>query len=197
MEVVSERISDDITDIRGGIGVLGLSNKKVTLVEHSEEWKIDFEKEAKKLQCLLGELAIDIQHVGSTSIPGMIAKPIIDIAIAVEKVQSFAKVKHILCTEGYFWIESAGSKDRLFFAKGEEANRTHNIHVELYGGESWRYHIEFRDFLIAHAEYALEYCNLKKKLAQKYKDERLKYTESKDKYIKNVLEVANLNKNEF
>ena len=46
MEVVSERISDDITDIRGGIGVLGLSNKKVTLVEHSEEWKIEFEKEA-------------------------------------------------------------------------------------------------------------------------------------------------------
>ena len=136
---------------------------------------------------LLRPVIVDIEHVGSTSIPGCYAKPIIDIAIGVRDKYDMEKVKSLLLLAGYYHNENAGAEDRLFFAKGEAENRTHNIHVEIYGGISWRYHMDFRRILTNNPTEVKTYSDLKRELQRKFENNRTEYTKSKDNYIKDVL----------
>lgn len=175
-----------------GDNLLGLSNKKVLLTNYSGEWKEEYKKEAQQLSQLLVKWDVHIQHIGSTSIPNICSKPIIDIAVGVKSEDDMQEIKELLIKKGYNYCPNAGSIDRFFFAKGEEQCRTHNIHVEIYGGISWQNHIVFRDYMINHPEIATEYSCLKRILAKRYENERKKYTEAKDNFIKNILEISNL-----
>lgn len=167
--------------------MIGLSNKKVLLVEHSDDWMHYYEVEAHKLKKLLKGCYVSIQHIGSTSILNLWAKPIIDIAIGVSSEKMMVKVKNLLILHGYNYCKNSGDIDRLFFAKGGAENRTHNIHVDIFEGRSWHNHIDFRDFMNNNPEYVKLYSELKKNLAIKYKDDRIKYTEAKDDFIQGVL----------
>jgi GrpB-like predicted nucleotidyltransferase (UPF0157 family) len=167
--------------------MLGLSNKKVILVEYDEMWKEEYIREEQKLKKILRKFDIHYEHVGSTSVPGMISKPIIDVAIGVPDINTCYQVKDMLIDAGYYFREHAGDMDRLFITKGNENCRTHNIHIEIYGGDSWNNHILFKQQLISNPDYAKEYSRLKKILAQKYENNRLEYTKSKDEFIKGVL----------
>lgn len=178
--------------MKKGGSLLGLSNKKVFLTNFSDEWKEEYEKEARRLRKLLGKWDVHIQHIGSTSIPNMCSKPIIDIAIGVKTENDMQEIKELLIKKGYNYCSDAGSIDRSFFAKGEEQCRTHNIHVEMYGGISWQNHIMFRDYMIDHPEVAMEYGCLKRTLAKMYGNERKKYTEAKDDFIKSILKNQNI-----
>lgn len=167
---------------------MGLASNKVELVSYSEEWNKLFQTEKKILKKILGKNAKKIIHIGSTAIPQMIyAKPIVDIAIGVEDYEYLEIVKDLLLKQNYYHNPTAGSFDRLFFAKGEYDNRIFNIHVEVVNGTSWKNHVMFKQILIDFPEYVHKYCDIKRKLAQHYPNDRLKYTEGKNDFIQRVL----------
>lgn len=169
---------------------MGLKRTDVVLSEPTNEWKEEFEKQKKVLEGIFKEDLIDIQHVGSTAIPGLKAKPIVDIAVAVNKLEDVLKYVDALNEVGYEFRGNAGVEGRYFFAKGDAENRTHYLHTEPINSSNWETHIFFRDYLIEHPELIKEYENLKVELALKYPEERSKYTAGKNDFITGVLEKA-------
>lgn len=167
--------------------MIGLKRGTVKLVPYNPKWKGSFEKEKKRLQKALGDLVIGIEHVGSTAIPGIFAKPVIDIAIMVKSIKSPAKLIKLLENLGYEYKQDDDVPGRLFFTKGPENKRTHYIHVVKLKSGEWKNLILFRDYLLKSKEAVRQYNKLKKKLAKSYAQDRKLYTSGKDKFIKTVL----------
>lgn len=170
--------------------MLGLKKDVVELMPYDENWAKEFELEKKRLQKILGKTALDIQHVGSTSIPGLIAKPILDIAVAVENVSELRRLIGVLEKAGYDVKDSINELGEILARKGTPDMRTHYIHIEVINGLFWNNHILFRDYLISHPEYIKKYENLKKEMLERYKNERKLYTAAKNDFIESVLNLA-------
>ena len=158
----------------------------VELKDHSSRWKGLFEVEMAFIGQALGPLAISIEHVGSTAVPGMRAKPVIDILVTVERLR-LEDVEKGLEAMGYVHVPMDDA-ERLFFRKGMP--RTHHLHLVRHGGEEHRKHVLFRDRLIAHPEEAAEYQRLKEDLAQRFREDRQAYSEGKDDFIAKILDRA-------
>ncbi len=146
---------------------LGLKRKKVELTSYKPIWKRLYKKEEKLLLKTLGKDILDIQHIGSTSVPGVKSKPIIDIAVGVKSLKIGKKFIGPLKKMGYEYRGNAGVRGRLFFAKGGRNNRTHYLHVEKLNSKNWKNHIIFRDYLRSHKKAVREYKKLKETL-EKY-----------------------------
>jgi GrpB-like predicted nucleotidyltransferase (UPF0157 family) len=131
---------------------------------------------------------LDIQHVGSTAIPGLGAKPIIDIMVAISELADVEKCIGPLATLGYEFRGEAGIPGRLFFGKGSP--RTHNLHRVEGQGDFWRDLILFRDFLRTHPDEASRYYELKRRLAARFGADREAYAEGKTGFIESVLARA-------
>lgn len=170
--------------------IIGLQRKKVRLFSYNPIWKKLYEEDAKLLRSVIGKYILDIQHVGSTSIPGAKAKPIIDIAIGVKKLKNGEKCIKPLKQLGYEYKHDAGIRGRHFFAKGSEKNRTHYIHIVKLNGRFWKNCIFFRDYLRKYKKAVKEYNELKEKLAKKYKDDRDTYTAQKGSFIRGIIKRA-------
>lgn len=168
--------------------------KKVKLLSYNPKWKKLYKKEEKLLRSAIGEYILDIQHVGSTSIPGAKAKPIIDIAVGVKSLKLGEKCIKPLEKLGYEYKHDAGIKGRHFFAKGSEMYRTYYVHIEKINGKLWKHHILFRDYLRSHKKVVKKYNELKEKLAKKYKDDRDTYTVKKDPFIKKIIKKLKKNR---
>ncbi len=166
--------------------ILGLKKGTVKLVPHNKKWAALFEKEKKILQKSLGDAIVGIEHVGSTSIKNICAKPILDINVGVKSVKYFEKVSHILEKLGYANIKNKNSSHvHLVFAKGNKRiGTTHYVHVIKYNGSLWENDVRFRDYLRGHKEVAQQYAELKKKLALTHQNDRMAYTENKASFIK-------------
>jgi GrpB-like predicted nucleotidyltransferase (UPF0157 family) len=168
-------------------------NDLVELVDYDDNWPMQAEHEIKKLyQILPNQHIIDIQHVGSTAIPGMTAKPIIDILIAVDKLDVIKPIAiDILQSDEYvYWAENP-DLTRMFFVKGMPpfgVKRTHHIHIVEMDSKHWLGKKFFRDYLTAHPEKAREYAQLKIDLAKKYKYDREQYTQAKSEFVTMILE---------
>lgn len=168
----------------------------IELVPYDPNWLKSAEDEIKILRKVLPvEQTVDIQHVGSTAIPGMPAKPIIDIQIAVDDLEKFKKsaLDSLKKLEYVFWDKNP-DKDRLFFVKGMPPfgkKRTHHLHVVEPDSNHWKNKLLFRDYLIAHPEIAKDYKQLKQRLASQYAYDRERYTEEKTAFIKRILEKTN------
>ncbi|HTY39864.1 MAG TPA: GrpB family protein [Candidatus Paceibacterota bacterium] len=169
---------------------LGLRRGTVKLLSYRASWRARFEREQRILKKSLGAKALDIQHVGSTSIPGLSAKPIIDIALGVKNLKVARALRHPLEKLGYAFRPNAGGPYRLFFAKGPEARRTVYLHVLRHRGSEWYKRINFRDYLRTHSATRNQYAALKKTLAKKFADERPKYTAQKAAFIQKALRRA-------
>ena len=169
--------------------MLGLNKDKVELVPYDPNWKKEYEKEKVILQKVLGSFALDIQHVGSTSIPGLSAKPIIDIAVAVENEDTLYKLIPILTEAGYDVKNSIETQGEILARKGGSDCRTHYIHVEVKGSEYWNNHIIFRDYLLSHPEYVKKYEDMKKNMAEWF-SARKEYTAHKRQFIQEVIDKA-------
>src|SRR3990167_7682419 len=171
-------------------------NDFIELVPYDNRWPQMAEFEIKMLQEVLPENhIIDIQHVGSTAIPGMLAKPIIDIQIAAKSLEIIKPIAiDALKKLGYeFWFENP-DPERMFFVKGMPPygdKRTHHVHIVEPTSRHWQGKILFRDYLRAHPEVANVYVNLKKELAQLHTYEREQYTDAKSKFISETLQIAN------
>jgi len=170
--------------------IIGLQRKKVKLLAYNPAWKKLYKKEEKLLSSVVRKYVLDIQHVGSTSIPGARAKPIIDIAIGVKKLKDGEECIKPLKRLGYKYKQDAGVKGRHFFVKGSEKNRTHYIHIAKMGGKFWKSLILFRDYLRKYDRAVKEYNKLKEKLAKKYKDDRDSYTAKKEIFIREIIKKA-------
>jgi GrpB-like predicted nucleotidyltransferase (UPF0157 family) len=138
------------------------------------------------------ELIVDCAHFGSTAIPGMLAKPVIDMLMAV---RSLAEARAVavapLESLGYaFWADNPKT-DRMFFVRGlpPAPSRTHHLHMTEPGGDLWR-RLKFRDYLCANPDEAARYTALKIELAAQYRTDREAYTDAKTDYVKAVLAKA-------
>lgn len=168
--------------------MIGLEAGVVRLVPYTGEWKRLFEEERTLLQTAIGQYVLDIQHVGSTSIPGMVAKPILDIGIAVTSFEEARVCISPVEQLGYEYKGEFGIPRRRYFVKGDP--RTHHIHMNEMGSLDWENQVLFRDYLMQHPESAEEYAALKMELAQRYSTDREAYLDGKAPFIERVLEMA-------
>ncbi len=168
--------------------VIGLRDGVVELHPYTPEWARLFEEEKALLQAAVGEQMLDIQHIGSTSIPGLVAKPIIDIGIAVKSFEEARVCIHPIEQLGYWYRGEYGIPRRHYFEKGSP--RTHHIHAFGIRSRRWKDHLLFRDYLIDHPELAGEYAVLKEELALRHPADRDAYVESKGPFIERVLQLA-------
>ena len=167
--------------------MIGLQRGTVKLVPYSSEWKRLFVEEERVLRASIGTYVMDIQHVGSTAIPGLEAKPIIDIAVAVRRLEDAEKCIEPLECLGYEYRPDEEHPRRFFFAKGDPSRRTHYVHVVEWNSDSWKRLLRFRDYLRQHKEAAREYANLKRELARKSQGNRAFYTPGKAEFVESVL----------
>ena len=158
------------------------------LSPYSQEWKALYEKEAEKIKSVIGDLAVDIQHIGSTAIPGMIGKPIIDIAVMLPSLDKAKDLIKPLANLGYNYDEPASSSERCFFRKGEPVQ----YHLSLTAPDVsfWRRQILFRDYLINHPSMAKKYEELKLRMIKKDPTGRKDYLSAKSLFIQKALELA-------
>ncbi|MCT2194518.1 MULTISPECIES: GrpB family protein [Paenibacillus] len=164
---------------------------KVTLSNYSDLWAQEFEKDRNRILALLGDKVKRIEHVGSTSIPGMAAKPIIDIAVAVDHLSIIDDCAIALLNQiGFEYVPKEDFPNRMFFRRGEWGNGTHHLHVYEYESEEWKNIIFFRDYLIKYPDVAVKYLNLKREMAEICPD-RQSYTLCKAPFIQKILAQAN------
>ena len=173
--------------------MIGLKRGTVELLPHNPLWEDVAAETIKKLKSLLQDVAIDIQHVGSTSIQNICAKPIIDIAVGVNTLDSIKPYIEQLEKNGIIFRKE-DVKEQLLFVIGdfEKEFRTHHIHVVEWNSIAWNNYINFRDYLNAFPEYAKEYDELKKKLALEFANNRGNYTAGKQEFIDRILKQAHL-----
>ncbi|MFA4818920.1 MAG: GrpB family protein [Patescibacteria group bacterium] len=170
--------------------MVGLKRGTVKLVRYNPKWRQSFQHEQKKLSKVFGRDVLEIQHVGSTAIPGILAKPIIDIALIVPSLQKARRYEKKLKEIGYEIKKNDTRKERLFFAKGSENKRTHYLHVGEIGSGYTEDMILFRDYLCKRKDIAKKYSGLKERLAEKYQDAREIYAVKKEKLIKEIIKKA-------
>lgn len=169
------------------MSMLGLSSNRVILQPHASEWAQRFEQEAELLRATIGNFVLDIQHVGSTAIPGIPAKPVLDIGVAVDNFEEASRCIQPLESIGYIYRGENGIPRRHYFVKGSADARTHQLHMNEISGSDWQQQIVFRDHLRQHPALAQEYAALKLRLAAQFPTDRIAYTEGKSGFISRVL----------
>ena len=170
--------------------MVGLDRDKVILKPYNEDWAKEYEKEKNLLVSLLRGINFRIEHVGSTSIKGLSAKPIIDIAIGCDDEETVIKIGDILSKYNYDVENQMTTKGEIFAGKGDVTCRTHYIHIQKIGSTYWNNFMYFKTYLLDHPETVKEYEELKRELSIKYQDDRKKYTDSKNEFISSILEKA-------
>jgi GrpB-like predicted nucleotidyltransferase (UPF0157 family) len=168
---------------------IGLKRGTVRLAPHAAEWSSLYEEERARLEGILSGLPAAFEHVGSTAIPGLEAKPIIDLALGIPSLDKVEEYIRRLEPHGYHDRGALPGEDRLL-ARGPEECRTHYVHIVEFGGKKWQEYILFRDYMRTHPKAREEYAGLKEVLADQYADEREKYTAGKHDFIQHILELA-------
>ena len=158
----------------------------VELASYDPAWPAQFEAERERIRAALGDLTLQVQHIGSTAVPGLPAKPVIDILVSVRQLADAAACIPPLAQLGYTFIDYPQNTDRRFFRKG--LPRTHHLHIVAQGSPAERDHLAFRDALRSRPAWREQYAQLKAELAARYKNDRAKYSESKTAFVEGVLQ---------
>jgi|WetSurMetagenome_2_1015567.scaffolds.fasta_scaffold62711_2 GrpB-like predicted nucleotidyltransferase (UPF0157 family) len=174
-----------------------VTKEKVAIAEYDSRWPEMFEQERVHLRaCLPVDLVGRIEHFGSTAIPGLPAKPIIDMLVEVRSLEETKnRIAPILEAQGYdyFWRPSFGDDTPPFYAwfikRDKQGVRTHHIHMIEADFEHWN-RLLFRDYLIEHPAVAKEYGDLKMKLSDLHESDRIAYTEAKGDFINKITKIA-------
>ncbi len=166
---------------------LGLERTTVILRPYDERWAKLFELERVYLQTALGDDVLAIEHIGSTSVPRLTAKPILDIGVSVESFEAAFALVPRLEELGYTFRGEQGIPRRHYFVRGSDQNRTHHLHMLEHANPEWRDLLGFRDRLRAQPETVRAYEALKRRLAEQYPNDRVAYTDGKYEFIRTVL----------
>ncbi len=166
-------------------------NHPIIISDYDPQWPILYEEEKARILEVIGDKVVKIEHIGSTAVPGLGAKPVIDIMLAIPHLADAERCIEPLRSIGYEYIPKyeASIPERRYFRKGPPEAHIH-LHVVEPMSDFWERHILFRDFLRAHPEIAQEYYQLKKGLAAKYGSDHCAYTEAKAPFIKSVVAKA-------
>ncbi len=171
--------------------MLGQHKANIAVVPYQSDWKELFEQEADLLRSALGEKALRIEHIGSTSIPGMAAKSIIDIMVAVVSLPEATKLIPVVEALGYEYKPHDTIPERVYFAKEHTPEyRTHHLNFTQQESGFWKNQIAFRDYLRTHSQIAAEYGDLKKRLAEIYAHTHQLDRDGKTEFVTRVLELA-------
>lgn len=171
--------------------MIGLKRNTVLLSAHFEEWRQLFQQAYAELALQLKPWALDIQHIGSTSIKGTIAKPIIDIGVLIPNMDVFQECHDELIRLGYIYRGDAGQQGGHVFVKDSKPDvRIHNLHLIEVSDPQWNNYIRFRDYLNAHPDVAQAYADLKQKLAAQFPNDRGAYTAGKTEFVQQVLSLV-------
>jgi GrpB-like predicted nucleotidyltransferase (UPF0157 family) len=174
------------------MNTLGLPEGAFFLVEWSPEWSRLFEAERTRIAEALGTMILDIQHIGSTSIEGLCAKPVLDIMVGVANYEKAVETIEPLTKIGYLFRGDHGLERRHYFIKGEP--RTHQLHMWELANDEWNRHIAFRDYLRSNSEARDRYAAMKREMSRKART-RAEYQNSKDTLIQELQKEALLHFN--
>ena len=155
----------------------------IRIVDHDPKWPALASAEIRRIEERLGPVAARVEHVGSTAVPGLAAKPIMDLQLSVARIDPLEPYREPLERLGYLFVPHPAFPDFHFFALPAERPRTHHLHVCEAGSEHERRHLAVRDFLRAHPDEAANYGALKGKLAADRPEDRLAYIEGKAPYM--------------
>jgi GrpB-like predicted nucleotidyltransferase (UPF0157 family) len=161
----------------------------IEVTSYNVEWPNQFLDEAKCIKHLFSHNFSSIYHIGSTAVPGMPAKPTLDILLVVKDINQVDHLNDDMDKLGYEAWGEYGIAGRRFFVKGEN-KRTHHVHTLPFGSAEIARHLFFRDFLIAHPARAKEYARLKIDLARRFADKRRDYVMAKQGVVKAIEQEA-------
>ena len=169
---------------------LGLKSKTVRIDKYNPKWREEFLKQEKILKRALQGYDVKIEHIGSTSIVGCSAKPIIDIAIGVPSLEYGKQLIPILEDLGWTYTGDADFGVRWFLKMCKGDLRTHFIHIEDRNTRIWQNHLVFRDYLNAHPERVKEYSEIKEQCEKEFATNRKGYAKLKDPFIEKTIQTA-------
>ncbi|MGI8927454.1 MAG: GrpB family protein [Tepidiformaceae bacterium] len=172
---------------------LGMLPGRVVIAQYHPAWPALFAEEAARLQEACGLALLAIEHIGSTAVPGLAAKPIIDLMPGVASFEAAITLVPAVEALGYAYLGEFGIARRHYFRKGDGPEpRTHHLHMVEVGGEFWERHLLFRDYLRSHPETAAAYAAMKRDAATVHgiAPDTDAYTEAKSPFIAAVLKRA-------
>jgi GrpB-like predicted nucleotidyltransferase (UPF0157 family) len=155
----------------------------VRIVDSDPRWLDLAAAELQRLQAALGPLAVRLEHIGSTAVPGLAAKPILDLQLSVAALEPRAVYVEPLERLGYAFIPAPESPDHHFFARPLGRPRSHHLHVCRAGSAHELRHVAVRDFLRAHGDEAAAYAALKREVVARHPQNRLAYIAGKEAYV--------------
>jgi GrpB-like predicted nucleotidyltransferase (UPF0157 family) len=161
--------------------------KKVEVVPHDPVWRDSYKAEVKHIAAALGDNVVAIHHIGSTAIPGIHAKPVIDLLVEVDDIRAIDARNAAMESIGYEVMGEFGIPGRRYFRKDDrQGTRTHQVHAFQAGSGEVARHLAFRDYMIAHPADAARYSELKRRLAEEYPCDMDGYVDGKDGFIKEM-----------
>jgi GrpB-like predicted nucleotidyltransferase (UPF0157 family) len=163
---------------------------KVFVVEYDPAWIVMFHEEAARLAAVLGDAVLRIEHVGSTAVPGLQAKPLIDLLPVVTDINRVDDLTPALEEMGYVARGDYGIAGRRLFTKPSLETPTHNVHCYQVGNPEIADRVDFRDYLRAHPEHAADYGALKERLADEFPTDVTSYVKGKNDFVSKTLQLA-------
>ncbi len=155
----------------------------IRIVDHDPAWAAMATEELRRIAEALGDVAVRLEHVGSTAVPGLAAKPIVDLQVAVAAMEPRERYVAPLEGLGYLFAPTPESPDFHFFGRPPVRPRTHHVHVCPHGSEHELRHLAVRDYLRAHPDEAASYAALKRAVAARHPQDRLAYIAGKDAHV--------------
>jgi GrpB-like predicted nucleotidyltransferase (UPF0157 family) len=164
-----------------------MDDERIVLRPYEPGWRLRFDEEALRLESAIGPWIVGgIHHVGSTAVPELEAKPIIDILVGVRGLDEARACFELLAELDYLYAPYR-SEEMHWFCKPDPARRSHHLHLVPVNSQRYRDELTFRDRLRQDAGLAAEYASLKRRLAEKHRDDREAYTEGKGDFIRRVV----------
>lgn len=164
---------------------LGLESGVVRLAAYDPRWPDLFRAEAERIHSGIAPLSLTLEHIGSTSVPDLIAKPVLDILAGYEDTALLPEYIRRVSDTGYLHRGERGIPGREFFRRGDP--RSYHLHLVLLGGTFWREHLAFRNALRSDAHLRNAYANLKTRLAESFPRDRESYIEGKTEFVLRAL----------
>jgi GrpB-like predicted nucleotidyltransferase (UPF0157 family) len=164
--------------------------EKIMVTDYKEKWVRDFENEKAQVLKICGKQIVSIEHIGSTSVPELASKPIIDIAVGIYRYKDADDLQEPLNKIGYFFYKQF-QHQTLFIKRNSSGRRTHYLHIMRYNGAKWRTDQRFRNYLRTHTKERELYSELKKELAKLHPEDRKAYSVGKNHFIKSIITKAN------